>query len=194
MLALVRCPFSPHTITQLGTLDCDFSSVQLSFRLTWQQPACSGAPAQAISSIPRHILELFTSPYHPRSLPTPHCELSPVQPEHLLGDGSLPWQTLPSSQRLWVWPGRCAGPRKGAAGTGSDTVPTEPGLNSCPASPGGHPGLFCGCPGTCQDCLCLVLLQSGLRPLSQCGAALGVWPGARHGREACSVLWDAHTF
>lgn len=107
------------------------------------------------------------------------------------------WQpslaTLPRSQRLWVWPGRCTGPRKGAAGTGSDTVPTEPGLNSCPASPGGHPGLFCRCPGTCQACLCLVLLQPGLRPLSQCGAALGALARSQAWREACSVLWDAHT-
>ena len=56
------------------------------------------------------------------------------------------------------------GPEEGAAVIGSESLPMEPGFNSCPARPGGHPGLFCGCLGARWACLCLVLLQSGLRP------------------------------
>lgn len=33
----------------------------------------------------------------------------------------------------------------------------------------------------------------GSGPYHSVGLPLGLWAGARHGGEACSVLWDAHT-
>lgn len=153
--------------------------MELSFRLTWQQllwPAATApAPARAISSVLGLTLRLF------KRLPSPN-PFPPCSGTSLSYGARAPaqkWQQpflgklCPACKGCGFGQVAVLGPRKGAAGTGSDTVPLEPGLNSCPASPGGYPGLFCRCPATCQARLCLVLLQSGLRPLSQHGAALG---------------------
>lgn len=78
-----------------------------------------------------------------------------------------------------------------AAGIGSDTLPVEPGLNSCPAGLEGiraltwMPGCLLGLPLSCPSAI-------WTRPHSQCEVALkGVWPEAGHAeRPPCP--WDAH--
>lgn len=64
----------------------------------------------------------------------------------------------------------------------------QPGLNSCPARPGGYPGspadagLPAGLPLSCPSA---VWAQA---PTHSVELPLGVWPGAGHWREACPAL------
>lgn len=108
------------------------------------------------------------APTIPESLPTLLCEGSFLCSQNTCSEMATAFLGKPCPALKGCRFGQVA--VLGLAGTGSDTLPMEPELNSCPASPGGYPELFCGCPATCQACLCLVLLQSGLQPLSQYGA------------------------
>lgn len=76
LLALVPGPLNPRTIMQSGTLDCDFSSVQLSFRLTWQQLVCPVHLPKPFLLSPGIFWSNSKAPTIPRSLPTLLCQVS----------------------------------------------------------------------------------------------------------------------
>lgn len=80
------------------------------------------------------------------------------------------------------------GPEEGAAGIGSETLPMEPGLNSCPARPAGIRALLWmpGCPlGLPLSCPSAVWPQA---PTHSVELPLGVWPGASTGERSALPL------
>lgn len=83
------------------------------------------------------------------------------------------------------------GAEEGAAAIGSDTLPTEPGLNSCPARPGGYPGspVDAQLPAGPAFVLPFCNLDSG--PDSQCEAALRGLAQCRAPGRGLPCPWDA---
>lgn len=137
----------------------------------------------------RHLILFLPS----LSVMLSEVSLSPRQPEHLLENGnSLPWQAaLPSSLRLGFGQVAVLGTEEGAAAIGSDTLPTEPGLNSCPARPGGYPGspVDAQLPAGPGFVLPFCNLDSG--PDSQCEAALRGLARCRVPGRGLPCPWDA---
>lgn len=149
-----------------------------SIKLTWQHLGFPGPSVQPISypKSPGWFWSHSQGCHRIPSLPSP--SLPPSPPSSLKSPSFLQSQSTclemaaaflgkklcPALSGCGLGQVGAPGPEEGAAVIGSESLPMEPGFNSCPARPGGHPGLFCGCLGARWACLCLVLLQSGLRP------------------------------
>ena len=83
------------------------------------------------------------------------------------------------------------GAKEGAAAIGSDTLPTEPGLNSCPARPGGYPGSLVDAQLSAGLAFVLSFCNLDLGPDSQCEAALKGLARCRALGRGLPCPWDA---
>lgn len=186
MLALVPSPLNPHTIT-------DFYSVQLSFRLTWQQLVCPGAPAHAISSIPRHILELFTSPYHPR-IPSQLCEVSFQCSQNTCSEmAAFLGKLCPALKGCGFGQVAVLGPGRELLGLAQILCPQSQGSTAALPVLEGIRDCSADAQAPARPVFVLSFCNLGSGLYHSVGLSLGLRPGARHWGEACSVLWDAHT-
>lgn len=155
--------------------------MQLSFTRTWQQLICPGAPAQPFLLSPGIFWSYSQAPTIPGSLPTQLCEVFPVQPEHLLRNGSLPWQLCPALKGCGFGQVAVLGPGRELLGLAQILCPRSQGSTAALPVLEGIWDCSADAQAPARPVFVLSFCSLGSGPYHSVGLPLGLWPGAKHG-------------